>query len=235
MLNSNVNKLSILWDGGHLIAVDKPPGLSTQSPPGGESLESQLKVQLADRSDYFAIIHRLDRAVGGVVLVALRKKEARLLSDQFSSRKVIKQYSAVVNGRIEPSDSDMVWIDHVRKIADQPKAEISAVGGSDAKIAETRIEVVGHDANSNRTLIRMYPHTGRMHQLRIQAAHRGHPIVGDVLYGSQTRLDSSGDPDSNDSSDALMLRAESIVFHDPKNGKLRTVRGPALPSTDAFG
>ncbi|TWU54633.1 Ribosomal large subunit pseudouridine synthase A [Rubripirellula tenax] len=216
--------ISILWDGGHLIAVDKPPGLSTQAPPGGESLESQLKIQLADRSDYFAIVHRLDRHVGGVVLIALRKKEARLLSDQFSSRKVIKQYAAIVAGKIESggSDEDIVWTDSIRKLPDQPKAEVCSAGDLDAKEAETRIEVVGYDAAKDQTLLRMYPYTGRMHQLRIQAAHRGHPIVGDDLYGGPT-------------SESLMLRAESIVFHDPKNGKLKTVRGPALPSTDVFG
>ncbi|MGB7324243.1 MAG: RluA family pseudouridine synthase [Rubripirellula sp.] len=223
-----MNELSILWDGGHLIAVDKPPGLSTQAPPGGESLESRLKAQLAERGEYFAIIHRLDRPVGGVVLVALRKKEARLLSDQFSSRKVIKQYAAIVQGKIKPSDSDIVWVDQIRKIADQPKAEICSAGDGGAKEAETRIDVVGYDAATDRTLIRMYPHTGRMHQLRIQAAHRGHPIVGDELYGGAK-------PGDGSESDALLLRAESIVFHDPKNGKLRTVRGPALPSSEAFG
>ncbi len=224
-----MNEIPILWDGGYLIAVEKPRGLSTQAPPGGDSLENRLRVQLAGRTEYLAIVHRLDREVGGVMLVALRKKEARLICDQFSSRKVIKQYTAIVHGRLEPASD--VWIDHLRKIPDRPVAEVCAADADGAKQAETRIELISFDEISGQTKLSLFPHTGRMHQLRVQAAHRGHAIVGDTVYGESSPNSAIDDPSSSE----LMLRAESIVFHDPKNGRITTARASALPSGQAFG
>lgn len=212
--------IEIIWDGGHAIAVDKPAGLSTQAPPGGDSLESRLRAQLGDRATYLTAVHRLDRPVSGIVLVALRKKEARLLSDQFASDKVNKRYAAIVSGRPEPiSDT---WNDSLRKIPDQPIGEVCAVDADGAKAAQTRVETVAFDAASNRSLIHLFPQTGRMHQLRIHAAHRGHPIVGDDLYGGET-------------AETLQLRAESIEFHDPRNGRRITLTAAPLPVAGPFG
>ena len=72
-----LDSIDVLWDGEISIVVQKPAGLPTQAPAGVESLESVLRLQLADRSDYIAFPHRLDRPVGGVILVALRKRAAR--------------------------------------------------------------------------------------------------------------------------------------------------------------
>ncbi len=94
-----LGSIDILWDGEIAIAVNKPAGLSTQAPEGADSLESILRKQLADRSEYVAFPHRLDRPVGGVILVALRKRAARLLNEQFAARKVCKEYRAVVSGQ----------------------------------------------------------------------------------------------------------------------------------------
>lgn len=212
--------IEIIWDGGHAIAVDKPAGLSTQAPPGGDSLESRLRAQLGDRAKYLAAVHRLDRPVSGIVLVALRKKEARLLSDQFASDKVTKRYAAIVTGRPEPAQQ--TWTEWLRKIPDRPIGSVCEPTDGDAKEAETRVETVAFDAASNRSLVHLFPRTGRMHQLRIHAAHHGHPIVGDELYGGEA-------------AETLHLRAESIEFHDPRNGRRITVTAPPLPAAGWFG
>ncbi|MGI9472583.1 MAG: RluA family pseudouridine synthase [Rubripirellula sp.] len=244
-------EIEILWDGDLCVAVEKPTNLPTQAAAGIESLESILRRQFAPRSEYVAFPHRLDRPVGGVVLVALRKRAARLLSEQFASRKVRKEYRAVVEGRVS-LDSDGQWLDHVRKIANVAKAEIvteDASGAPDARLAETRVQLLHYNAQTDRSLLQLFPITGRMHQLRLQAAHRGHPIVGDTLYGGAQleagdsrppkEFDSSREPGisqsggdtslpiqgdrTRDADTRILLRAHEIAFHDPRQGARVTV------------
>ncbi|GAA5508144.1 RluA family pseudouridine synthase [Novipirellula caenicola] len=220
--------IKVLWDGESMLAVEKPAGLSTQSPPGADSLESRLRTQFSDRSDYFAVVHRLDRPVSGVVLIALRKRVAKLLSEQFATRKVDKQYLAVVAGKIEPVEP--LWTDYLRKVPDQPRAERAAENDPEAKFAETRVEVVRYCRERDRTLVRLFPHTGRMHQLRIQSALRGHPILGDSLYGengSENAVAGASAGLQSTNQTRIMLHAESITFHHPKSGVRVTVGCPA--------
>lgn len=209
-----LDPIGVLWDGEIAIAVDKPAGLSTQAPAGAESLESILRKQLANRSEYLAFPHRLDRPVGGVILVALRKRAARLLNEQFAARRVEKQYLAVVQGKFE---GECRWCDDLTKVPDEAKAIIASHDQPAARSAVTRVEVIQYNQETNQTLMKLFPETGRMHQLRVQAAHRGHPIVGDVLYNAPP-LDQG----------KIMLRACSLTFHDPRNGKRITVTGSDL-------
>ncbi|KAA1259772.1 Ribosomal large subunit pseudouridine synthase A [Rubripirellula obstinata] len=194
------------------LAAEKPAGLPTQAAQGVDSLEIQLRAQLADSVEYLAMPHRLDVPVGGVILVATTKKAARLLSEQFAARKIDKTYHAVVAG--DASGIERCWKDRIRKIADHPKVEIADETASDAKSAVTRVENVDYDAAGDRTRLILKPETGRMHQLRIGSASRGFPILGDSLYG-----DSAGE---------IQLRAVSIEFHDPSNGKRTRVDASEL-------
>jgi 23S rRNA-/tRNA-specific pseudouridylate synthase len=178
-------------------------------------LESRLREQLGERSSYLAFPHRLDRPVSGVLIVALRKKAARLLSEQFAARKVEKEYLAVVSGKVDPSDQ--TWTDFVQKVPDQPLAAIVSEQTDGTKQAETRVEVARYDESTNRTVLRLFPETGRMHQLRIQASHRGHPILGDELYGGEVQA--SGLDLAEDSASGIMLQAHAISFYDPRNGR----------------
>jgi 23S rRNA-/tRNA-specific pseudouridylate synthase len=200
--------IETLWDGEIALAVLKPAGLSTQAPGSADSLELRLRSQLKDRSDYLAFPHRLDRAVGGVILVALRKRAARLLSEQFRGRKVRKSYLARVAGRIDSVRSP--WIDALRKVPDQARVEITDPADPGSKRAETEVELLRFDDCSETTWLRLWPVTGRMHQLRVQAANRGFPIVGDRLYGG---------PPLPDLDDRIELQAESIRFFDPRDAR----------------
>ena len=178
------HNIKILWDGKSALVVHKPAGIATQAAPGVESLETVLRRQLADRTDYLAFPHRLDRPVSGVLLVAVRKRAARLLCDQFASRKVTKTYLAWVTGKVEPQQLGL-WVDHLRKVTDRPHAEIVEPHAEGARLAETTTSLRLYDAANNRSLLELAPLTGRMHQLRAQAAHRGIPIIGDRQYGGQ--------------------------------------------------
>lgn len=211
-MSAQENSIDVLWRGDTVIAVHKPPGLPTQAPPQGISLESRLREQLGVEDGYLAFPHRLDRPVSGIVLVALNKRAARLLSDQFAARKVKKVYVAEVEGNF-PSQTDH-WVDWIRKIPQTAKSELCDRNDQLAKRAETDVEVIDHLPERNSTLLRLMPLTGRMHQLRLQSASRGHRIVGDSLYA---------DDDANaDQSRQIHLQAQSLAFHDPRNGK-RTV------------
>ena len=241
-------KIKVLWDGEIALAVEKPANLPTQAAAGIESLESILVRQLATRTDYLALPHRLDRPVSGVILVALRKRAARLLSEQFASHKIVKEYRAIVKGRIGIKGEEL-WIDHIRKIPEQAKAEIVDKAEARTRIAETRVQLLNYDAETDRSTLQLFPRTGRMHQLRVQTANRGHPIVGDVLYGGselnthnsrplipphQFKIPGKGKvpgvPLNSEMAGKgqrdppqILLRAHEILFHDPRQGARVTV------------
>ncbi len=200
--------IPIVWDGDIAVAVHKPAGLPTQAPRGIDSLESRLRLQLKPRSSYIAFPHRLDRPVSGVLLVALSRRAARLLSDQFASRKVHKVYIAEVAGEVPAAST--LWIDWLRKIDDVAKAEVCPAEATGAKKAETRVERIRYVAERNVSLLKLSPTTGRMHQLRLQAAHRGHPIIGDSLYSPSVAA-------AGEHVERIHLHAQSLSFHDPRN------------------
>jgi 23S rRNA-/tRNA-specific pseudouridylate synthase len=202
--------IPVVWDGDVAVAVHKPAGLPTQAPPGIDSLESRLRLQLRTRSSYVAFPHRLDRPVSGVLLVALTKRAARLLSEQFASRKVRKVYIAEVHGPV-PSPPAR-WIDSIRKLDGLAKAEICDPEAVGAKEAETLVERLRLMPQRDASLLKLVPTTGRMHQLRVQASHRGHPIIGDSLYGSAA--EATAEP-----SERIRLHAQSVTFHDPRNSR----------------
>lgn len=216
-----MNQINILWRGSNAIVVDKPVSLPTQAPSGIESLESLLRHQLADQSSYVAMPHRLDRDVSGVIVVALSKKAARLLSDQFAARKTRKRYCAVVHGRLDaPDDHPLVWQDDLRKVPDQPRAEVCSNDADGAKHAITNVRPLAYDPLTDTTRLQLWPVTGRMHQLRVQSAARGHAILGDPTY--KTGASNCRDQECF----RLHLHADRLEFFDPANGSRRVIESP---------
>lgn len=175
----------ILFEDHHLIAVNKPAALLTQAPPGIPSLEAMVKLYIKEKYQkpagvYLGIPHRLDRPVSGVVLFARNSKAAARVAEQFQKHTVTKIYWALVEGEVVDETGE--WRDFVRKVENESRAELVEAGTDKAREAITRFRVLKQLPGS--TLLELAPHTGRMHQLRIQSAKRGHPVVGDALYGS---------------------------------------------------
>src|SRR5690349_11374595 len=129
---------------------------------------------------YLGIPHRLDRPVSGVIVFARNTKAARRIHAQFQEHTVRKVYWALVEGEVTPDAG--VWDDWVRKIAGEARTVRAAEGEPGAKLATLEYTVVRRLPGA--TLIEFAPLTGRMHQLRVQAAWRGYPVLGDVTYGS---------------------------------------------------
>jgi 23S rRNA pseudouridine1911/1915/1917 synthase len=194
---------------------------------------------------FLGVPHRLDRAVSGVLLLATTPRAARQLSRQFERREIHKTYLAIVWSSATSTltrGMTFEWRDTIRKVADAPRAEIVPEGTTEGREAVTIGRVLpAADAeplpagmprlpesenlrpDAGTLLLQFEPLTGRMHQLRVQAAARDMPIVGDTLYG--------GRPLDNAHSEAIGLHAWRITFRDPATGTETTVTCP--PPTSA--
>jgi 23S rRNA pseudouridine1911/1915/1917 synthase len=176
---------AVLFEDHHLIAVNKPAPLLTQAPPGIPSLETLVKEYIKEKyakpaGVYLGVPHRLDRPVSGVVIFARNTKAAQRVHAQFHDRTVKKVYWAAVEGDVLPANG--IWEDWIRKVegaAAVTKAEPHEPGGKLATLEYRVLQTV-----ESGTLLELIPRTGRMHQLRVQCAWRGHPVLGDALYGS---------------------------------------------------
>jgi len=175
----------VLFEDHHLIAVHKPAGVMTQAPAGVPSLEAEVKAYIKDKyakpaGVYLGIPHRLDRPVSGVIVFCRNTKAASRVAEQFQQHRVTKVYWALVEGVV--TDDAGEWRDFLWKVKDEARSEVVPPDTEGAKEAVTAWRVLRRDADT--TLLELTPKTGRMHQLRVQAAARGHPVLGDALYGS---------------------------------------------------
>jgi 23S rRNA pseudouridine1911/1915/1917 synthase len=231
--------LAILHDSGGVLAVAKPAGLATQAPPGLPSAESFLRDQrfgdapAIDRAagrqrhpgGFLGVPHRLDRAVSGVLLFATTPRAARQLSRQFERRQIRKTYLAIVTpstAAIPAAGTPLEWRDTIRKVPDEPRAEVvpaGSPGGRDAVTAGCVRAVAG----DGMILLELEPLTGRMHQLRVQAAARGMPVAGDLLYGGSPPPAAA---DTDERSRSIALHAWRITFLDPECGEAVTLTCP---------
>lgn len=236
--------IQVVAAAGGVVAVVKPAGLPTQAAAGIDSAESQLRQMLADLEPggrpvtkspvYLGVPHRLDRAVSGVLLFATTPRAARKLSRQFERREVKKTYRAVVAPRegadvppgvcLEPAE----WRDWIEKVPDEPRARrAEAADAPGAREAITRVRVLGTSAvNAAHVGLELEPLTGRMHQLRLQAACRGLPILGDDLYGGPTGI--AGAVADDPRARPIALHAWRIEYTDPDSGE-RITREAPLP------
>jgi 23S rRNA pseudouridine1911/1915/1917 synthase len=220
--------MQILHEDHHLIAVNKPAPLLTQAPPGIPSLEALVKDYIKRKyakpaGVYLGIPHRLDRPVSGVVLFARNSKAASRVAEQFQRHEVTKAYWAVVEGII--AEETGVWRDFLRKVEGESRSEIVAEGTEHTREAITHYRVLKRFGDA--TLLELAPKTGRMHQLRIQAANVGHPILGDVLYGG-TR--SFGPPADQFRERLVALHARSLMLMHPFSKEPLRIEAP-LPES----
>jgi 23S rRNA pseudouridine1911/1915/1917 synthase len=203
--------LEILLDDDCLLAVNKPSGLPTQAPRQYDSVERRIRAwfeQLHGPGAYLGLPHRLDRPASGVLLLAKTPRAVRLISRQFERRQIEKTYWALVAGNVDPPQGE--WRDFVRKLPSVPKVEIVPADASGAMEAVLHHQVIGQTAYGSWLEIKLQ--TGRTHQIRIQAASRGYPVLGDQLYGSTVHF---GPPGADEREGAIALHARSLTFRHP--------------------
>lgn len=216
---------AVLFEDNHCLALAKPGGLLTQGLPVGLPTlwawaRDYLKAKYNKPGNvYLGVPHRLDRPVSGVVLFAKSSKAAARLAEQFRERQVTKVYWALVEGLVKPGAG--TWENWLRKIQDEARAEIVTEETATARRAETAYRVL--EVREATTLLELAPHTGRMHQLRIQSAARGWPILGDQLYGAVSTFG----PHSDLPRDRLIaLHARSLTFLHPISYERQSVEAP---------
>lgn len=214
----------ILREEGSCLAICKPAGLATQAPPGIDSVEVRIKAFLKARDNpphkvYLGIPHRLDRPASGAMIFATRRRAAHKLARQFEDRSVKKVYWAWVEGRPDPPSG--TWRDFLRKVYGRPQAEVVPADHPEAKLAVLHYRTLASTDQGSWLEIEL--ETGRTHQIRIQAASRGHPILGDFQYGSKTPF---GPQHEDERLRAIALHARTLEFQQPKTKQRISVIAP---------
>jgi 23S rRNA pseudouridine1911/1915/1917 synthase len=180
----------ILYEDNHLLVVVKPPGIPTMGV--GDDRTSALALARAyvkqkyDKPGkvYLGVVSRLDAPVSGVLVFARTSKAAARLTEQFRSRSVEKIYWAVVEGDVEPPQATLTdWLVHDDRHRRMHATDIGTPPAQQATLFYRKLKRLQQNS-----LLEVTLETGRKHQIRVQFARRGHSIVGDRKYGSQTEL-----------------------------------------------
>ena len=173
----------VLYRGGGILAVAKPAGVAVHG--DGDSVMSRLRRELPLRHAALSFapapVHQLDRITSGVLVIAERLEAARQWSLALRSGQVLKLYLAVVAGTALPDPAGTTWTDSLRYDRRQRRTRAD----DDGRAARTRVwELARTGADLPAILLLLQLLTGRRHQIRSQAALRGHPLLGDARYGA---------------------------------------------------
>ncbi|GAA6164546.1 pseudouridine synthase [Pelagimonas sp. KU-00592-HH] len=195
--------LEVLHEDHEIVVVNKPSGLL--SVPGkGEHLADCLLTRVQVAFPTALLVHRLDRDTSGVMIFGLTPHAQRHLSMQFEKRTTKKTYVARVAGRLEPK-SGTVDLPLIVDWPNRPKQMVDHENGKPA-VTDWRVMKYGEDE----TRVRMFPKTGRSHQLRVHMQALGHPVLGDPFYA---------EGEARDSHDRLMLHSEELRVRHPDGGR----------------
>ncbi len=219
--------IDILFEDDDILVVDKPAGMIVHSAPGHEE-ESLAGLLAASRPQMASVgsrerpgvVHRLDIDTSGVMVFAKSRRAYEGLRAAFESHDgVVKTYLAVLHGAIKPATGTLETTIG-RKPWDAKRMAVDAPGGKRAVTRWTVLERRGPLA-----LVEFVIETGRTHQIRVHAAHLGHPIVGDALYGDAAKDRRLASPPRRQ-----LLHAVQLEFRHPSTG--RAMRFAAPPPND---
>lgn len=225
--------LKILFEDGALLVLDKPQGMVIHPAPShrGPTLVHHLLSHLPDPPETDegfeerpGIVHRLDKGTSGVLLVAKTRAVQDALSAQFKARTVKKQYEALAWGTLRPEGrfQSAIGRDRANRLKMSSRTQKGREAMTDWKVAT---------AYRHFTHVRLFPHTGRTHQLRVHLSEGGHPIVGDPLYGrgfTESRRKDLGEPvtEAVAGLTATLLHAARLEFHHPLTGTAMQFEAP---------
>jgi 23S rRNA pseudouridine1911/1915/1917 synthase len=209
--------LDVVYEDDDLLVVNKPPGLLTSTVPRERrpTLLALVREQVARKQPraVVGLIHRLDRDASGLLVFSKNDPSYRALKTQFFHHTVGREYRAVVHGIPQPPAGRV----ETRLVERADGTVRSTRQAGKGQVAVTAYEVL--KTQGKLSLVRVTLHTGRKHQIRVQMAGLGNPVVGDALYG----------PDKK--ADRLMLAAISLSLLHPRTGKQLRF---AIPTPDDF-
>ena len=199
--------LELIHEDHELLVVNKPAGLL--SVPGkGDHLKDCLITRLQAAFPEALLVHRLDMDTSGVIVFARTPAAQRHLGLQFEKRMMKKSYLALVWGQVDGKEG----VIDLPLIVDWPNRPLQKVCHETGRAAVTEWKVLRHDETSTR--MRLFPQTGRSHQLRVHMRELGHPILGDPFYATGPARDFP----------RLMLHAETLRLRHPDGGRGMTFR-----------
>ncbi len=207
-------KSLVIHEDEHVIAFNKPSGLSSQ---GGRikahTLDDLMAAFAKSSGNKPRLIHRLDRDTSGVILTARTKPGAAFLGKAMMGRKVLKTYLAIVApGAPDPRQGTIEVFLRREEVGRESYMKVCEPDEPEALSARTLYRTLS--ASSVAALVEARPQTGRMHQIRVHLASIGRPIAGDVRYGGALMLAGAPVP-------RLMLHAAALEFPHPAGGRLK--------------
>lgn len=197
-------ELTLLYVDDAMLVLDKPAGLL--SVPGrGADKQDCLSARAQRLYPAALVVHRLDMATSGLMILALGAAAQRTLNQAFARRTVTKRYIAIVDGHLAPPPETWGVID-LPIMVDWPNRPRRVIDHQIGKPSVTRWRVLSHNGPPDTTRVELEPVTGRSHQLRVHLLALGHAIVGDALYAS---------PRVQAMADRLLLHACSLELSHP--------------------
>ncbi|WP_347157878.1 RluA family pseudouridine synthase [Pontibacter chitinilyticus] len=213
--------LDVLFEDNHVLVVNKPAGWLVHGDETGDTTLADLaKAYLKEKYNkpgnvFVGVVHRLDRPVSGVVLLAKTSKALSRLNELFRSNKTCKTYWAIVQNRPQPEQGTLVhWL-----VKDSSRNVTKAFAKENKSGLRAELHYKLRNTQDGHYLVEVNPITGRPHQIRVQLASLRCPIVGDLKYGAPAPL-----PDKS-----IALHARQLQFEHPTLKTLITVSAP-LPA-----
>lgn len=208
--NPPMDDIEVLHEDSDLLFVNKPAGLLSvpgKTPDLADCLLTRLEIAFPT----VRLVHRLDRDTSGVMVFALTAHGQKHLGQQFEARVPKKTYVARLAGRLEPKEGEV----DLPLIVDWPNRPKQMVCHETGKPALTGYKVVKSSDEESR--VRLFPKSGRSHQLRVHMLSLGHPILGDPLYA----------PETTEAHPRMMLHAEELRVNHPENNRGMRFRAKA--------
>jgi len=177
--------VGIVYEDNHLLVVVKPTNMPTQADASGDpDLHSVMKQYIAEKYQkpgavYLGLVHRLDRPVGGLVVLARTSKAADRLSEQVRKKTLARQYVAAVRGDAKDEAELCDWL-----LKDERTNTVRAVAANTPGAKDAKLVYQKAGESDGLSLLRVKLFTGRSHQIRVQLSHSGCPIWGDARYGA---------------------------------------------------
>ena len=202
--------IDVVYADASLLVLNKPSGLLSVPGRGADKqdcLSTRVQLLYPDA----LIVHRLDMATSGLILMARGIDMQRALSGLFERREVHKRYLAVVDGRLSPAPTPDGWgLTDLPIVVDWPRRPLRIIDAVLGKPSQTRWRALAFDEATHSTRVELEPLTGRSHQLRVHLQALGHPILGDALYAPEA---------AQAKAPRLLLHACALGFVHPVSGE----------------
>lgn len=201
----------IIFEDRHIVVIDKPVGLLSVARDSGNEFSAHSYLQERYYPHQVYVVHRLDQETSGLLLFARTEIAFQGLKEQLKARTMKRVYEALIEGELE---GEGIWESYLRDEGMHVSERFEPLPGYEKAVTFYRTLRAGPMA----TLMEFKLQTGKKHQIRVQAASHGHPIVGDVRYGAQASLGRR-----------LCLHAKELEFTHPVTGKVHQLTSQVPP------